>query len=134
MLGGGKRKGRLVDQPGGTMSKSQPPVIACNLDVFSPAERDRRAALAQAIVAQAHSVRELTDGYALQLPVTSSLAQESLEWLLLERRCCSFFRLELEIEPEEGSLWLRLRGGPGVKEFLSSAGTISRRAGGTACC
>jgi hypothetical protein len=115
------------------MSTSQSPVIACNLDALSPAERDRRAALAQAVVAQAHSVRELTDGYALQLPVTSSLAHESLEWLLLERRCCSFFRLELELEPEEGALWLRLRGGPGVKEFLSSAGVMSRRAGGTAC-
>jgi hypothetical protein len=115
------------------MSSSQSPVFACNLDVLSPAERDRRAALAQAVVAQAHSVRELTDGYALQLPVTSSLAHESLEWLLLERRCCSFFRLELEFEPAEGSLWLRLRGGPGVKEFLSSAGDIARRTGGTAC-
>jgi len=115
------------------MSGSQSSVIACNLGVLSPAERDRRAALAETVVAQAHSVRELTDGYALQLPVTSSLAHESLEWLLLERRCCSFLRLELELEPEEGSLWLRLRGGPGVKEFFSSAGAISRRAGGTDC-
>jgi hypothetical protein len=115
------------------MSGSQDPVIACNLAVLSPAERDRRAALAQAVVAQARSVQELTDGYALQLPVTSSLAHESLEWLLLERRCCSFFRLELELEPAEGSLWLRLRGGPGVKEFLSSAGAIAQRTAGTAC-
>jgi hypothetical protein len=81
------------------MSRSQSAVIACNLDVLSAAERDRRAALAEAVVAQAHSVQELTDGYALQLPVTSSLAHESLEWLLLDRRCCSFFRLELELEP-----------------------------------
>jgi hypothetical protein len=116
------------------MSSSQSSVIACDLDVLSPAERDRRAALAQAVVEQAHSVLELTDGYALQLPVTSSLAHESLEWLLLERRCCRFFRLELELEPEEGSLWLRLHGGPGVKEFLSSAGAISRRVKGTTCC
>jgi hypothetical protein len=115
------------------MSRSQSAVIACNLDLLSAAERDRRAALAEAVVAQAHSVQELTDGYALQLPVTSSLAHESLEWLLLERRCCSFFRLELELEPQGGSLWLRLRGGSGVKEFLSSAGAISRRAGGKAC-
>ena len=114
------------------MSRSQSPAIACNLAVLSPAERDRRAALAQAVVAQARSVRELTDGYALQLPATSSLAHESLEWLLLERRCCSFFRLELELEPDEGPLWLRLRGGPGVKEFLSSAGAISRRTEGSA--
>ena len=112
---------------------AEPPVIACNLDALSPRERERRAALARALVPQAQSVRELADGYALELPATTALAQESLEWLRLERRCCRFFRLELELEPEEGSLWLRLRGGPGVKEFISAAGVVSPPAGAAAC-
>ena len=108
------------------MASAEPSVIACDLGALSPAERERRATLAQTLVSQAQSVQELADGYALQLPATSSLAHESLEWLLLERRCCKFFRLELELEPEVGSLWLRLRGGPGVKEFLSAAGVVAR--------
>src|SRR5262245_46679824 len=115
------------------MSTAQPPVIACNLGALSPAERERHAALAQALVAQAESVQELADGYALQLHATPSLARESLEWLLLERRCCRFLRLELELESEEGPLWLRLRGGPGVKEFLTAAGVVSRSVGSAAC-
>src|SRR5262245_33213531 len=115
------------------MASAQPPVIACNLDALSPAERERRAALAHALVRQAQSVQELPDGYALEFPVTSSLAHESLDWLLLERRCCRFFRLELELVPGEGSLWLRLRGGPGVKEFLAAAGVVSAPIGSAAC-
>jgi len=116
------------------MEREGQPVIACNLDALSTTERERRAALARAVVQQARSVQELTDGYALELPSTPSLAHESLEWLLLEHRCCRFFRLELELEPEEGSLWLRLRGGPGVKEFLSAAGVVSPSTSAPACC
>jgi hypothetical protein len=116
------------------MEATQRPVIACNLDALTAKERERRAALAQAVVPQARSVRELSDGYALQLPLTDSLAHEALEWLLLERRCCPFLGLELELESEAGPLWLRLRGGPGVKEFLSGAGLVGRPASACACC
>ena len=116
------------------MENARLPVIACNLDALSVAERVRRAALAQTLVPQAQSVQELTDGYALQLSPTPALAHDSLEWLLLEHRCCPFLRLELELEPEEGSLWLRLRGGPGVKEFLSAAGLVARKPSSAACC
>ena len=109
------------------------PVIACNLDALSAGDRKRRAELAAAIVPQARSIRELADGYALQLGVTAPLAHEALEWLLLERRCCPFLRLELELESEEGPLWLRLRGGPGVKEFLAAAGIGASPAASCAC-
>ena len=115
------------------MEETRRPVIACNLDALSAGERKRRAELAEAIVPQARSIRELADGYALQLAVKAPLAHEALEWLLLERRCCPFLRLELELESEEGPLWLRLRGGPGVKEFLAAAGIGGSPAASCAC-
>ena len=110
------------------MDETQAPVIACNLGALSAAERRRRAALAEALVPQARSIQELSDGYALQLAATASLAHEALEWVLLERRCCPFLGFELELGSQEGALWLRLRGGPGVKEFLSAAGIGARPA------
>lgn len=115
------------------MSNQTTPVIACNLGALSAPERERRAALARALVEQAES-RELADGYALRLAGVDSLARESLDWLLLERRCCPFLRLELELEPDDGALWLRLRGGEGVKEFLAAAGLGARTAGTSARC
>src|SRR5205823_5301774 len=50
------------------------------------------------------------------------LVQDALDWLLLERRCCPFLRLELSFEPSNGPVWFRFRGGPGIKEFLAAAG------------
>jgi hypothetical protein len=98
--------------------------IACNLDALAPAERTRRAALAEQMLARVEQVEETADGFALR--VDASLAGDSLEWFLLERRCCPFLRLELDFAPGEGPLWLRLRGGPGVKEFLAGTGLASR--------
>jgi hypothetical protein len=40
------------------------------------------------------------------------------EWIALERRCCPFFRFQLDVEGETGPVWLRLTGA-GVKEFLA---------------
>ena len=65
---------------------TQPPTIACDLGPLSPAERERRATLARTLVGRASSIQELADGYALEFPATAELAQESLEWLLFERR------------------------------------------------
>ncbi len=109
------------------MATADDPAIACRLDALTPEERERRATLAQELISQARSVKELSDGYEFQLPGTASLAHQALDWLLLERRCCEFFRLELELEPKQGPLWLRLRGGSGVKEFLSTAGILKHR-------
>jgi len=116
------------------MSNPTTPVIACNLGALSAPEREQRAALARDLVTVAASVRELADGYALQLRGTAALARESLDWLLLERRCCPFLRLELELEPDDGALWLRLRGGEGVKEFLAAAGLGPQTIARSGCC
>jgi hypothetical protein len=104
--------------------------IACDLDALTAAERERRASLARGLVAKARSVRELSDGYALELDPADDLARASLDWLLLERRCCRFFHLELALEPDGGALWVGLRGGPGVKELLASSGLAAAARGG----
>ena len=64
----------------------------------------------------------MKDGYAGCLDPDSATLRDALDWLLLERRCCPFLQLELSFEPSDGPVWLRFRGGPGVKEFLAAAG------------
>jgi hypothetical protein len=71
-------------------------------------------------------VRETADGYAARLGADAALAREALEWILLERRCCPFLRLELAFDPEAEVMWLRFGGGPGVKAFLRAAGVTAR--------
>jgi hypothetical protein len=103
------------------MSDSQP-VLACDLGALSGAERTRRSTVAARVSARFREVRETSDGYAARLDAENQLVQDALDWILLERRCCPFLRLELSFEPSPGPVWLRLGGGPGVKEFLAAAG------------
>jgi hypothetical protein len=37
-----------------------------------------------------------------------------------ERQCCPFYHFALEVEPNGGPLWLRLTGGAGVKQFMTT--------------
>jgi len=62
--------------------------------------------------------RELHDGYGFQLGQEGVAITEVAEWISYERHCCPFFHFELELQPDQGSLWLNLRGGANVKEFL----------------
>jgi hypothetical protein len=106
---------------GGTMGERQT-ALACDLGALSVDERARRSTLASRVFARFREVREMTDGYAGCLDPDPAIVQDAFDWLLLERRCCPFLRLELSFEPSNGPVWLHFRGGPGVKEFLGAAG------------
>jgi hypothetical protein len=98
------------------------PILACDLGALSDAERTRRAELAARVSARFRAVCETADGYAARLDADARLAQDTLEWIQLERRCCPFLRMELDFEPAAGPVWLRFGGGPGVKAFLAASG------------
>jgi hypothetical protein len=91
--------------------------LVCNLDALTPPERARSAALRQALRTATLERAELSDGYAFRLSGEASLAGVAA-WIALERRCCPFFRFQLDVEGETGPVWLRLTGA-GVKEFLA---------------
>ena len=92
--------------------------LTCNVDGLTPAERARSATLLAALRAATVERAELDDGYAFRLDGDTSLVGVA-EWITLERRCCPFFRFQLEIDGDAGPVWLRLTGA-GVKEFLST--------------
>jgi hypothetical protein len=103
------------------MSNEQP-ALACDLDALSREDRVRRSTLASHVSDRFREVRETPEGYEARLDPEPALVRDAVEWLLLERRCCPFLRLELRFEPATGPAWLRFGGGPGVKEFLAAAG------------
>jgi hypothetical protein len=43
-----------------------------------------------------------------------------MEWAAGERLCCPFFDIEVRMEREGGSVWLRLTGREGTKQFIRS--------------
>jgi hypothetical protein len=65
--------------------------------------------------------RELADGYAFRFPGTSPWPQRVLDFIQGERSCCPFFTFELDFIPNEGPVWLHIRGPEGVKEMIKDS-------------
>jgi hypothetical protein len=99
---------------------------ACNFRVFSDEEKKRHSELMRKIDAAVAETRELPDGYGFHLLQQELSMTEVAEWIGYERHCCPFFHFELELQPNQGDLWLNLRGGADVKEFLRP--DVERRA------
>jgi hypothetical protein len=95
--------------------------FACNLAALSPAERKRHFdEVGPALFALKAGVRELPNGYAIQLPGDARTIQLAAEWAAAERACCPFFDIDLRLEREGGPVWLTLTGREGTKQFIEA--------------
>ena len=94
-------------------------VIACLLSERDAAIRGEE--LAGGLFAAVEEVAELPDGYGYRFPGDGGKLELLLEFIAAERRCCPFLTFELAFEPYSGPLWLRLRGSPQVKAFITEA-------------
>ena len=65
-------------------------------------------------------VNELADGYALRFPGDDTWANTLVQFITYERACCPFFTFALIFEPQQGSIWLQLRGPEGVKAIVEN--------------
>ena len=93
--------------------------IACDLTAFTADERERHSAVSSQVAAIVEEVQNLPDGYAFRYRTDASTWMLVAEFAELEGRCCPFFNFTLE-RVAAGPVWLRLTGGPGVKEFIAS--------------
>jgi len=95
--------------------------FACNRAALTAqARRHHFDELSPALRARKKSIRELRDGFEFEFPPDTAMFQLVSEWVAGERLCCPFFDIDLHIEHEGGSLWLRLTGREGVKEFIKA--------------
>jgi hypothetical protein len=100
--------------------------FACNAFALSPEVRKRHfEELGPTLLKLKKSVRELPDGYELELPADNTTYQLLTEWAFQERLCCPFFDIDLRFNREGGPLWLRLTGRPRTKEFIKEEFGIS---------
>jgi hypothetical protein len=63
--------------------------------------------------------RELIDGYAFRVDPAKASLMDVAQWLELWRRCCPFYEFQIDFHAADGSLWLSVKGRPGVKEYIS---------------
>lgn len=99
------------------MTKKESP-FACDMTTIAPEQRPVHMATIRKLFSAVQSSRELSDGYAFELPNESEILAAASEFIINERLCCPFFDFSMEIEREGGPMWLSLRGRDGVKPFI----------------
>ena len=103
-------------------SQQSDPVLACNVYAIPKELRPVHQANTEHIMAATLEVRELPTGYTFRLPNETELLQTIVAFLSYERLCCPFFHFNLEIQPEQGPIWLSITGAVDVKPFLQAEG------------
>ena len=91
--------------------------IACDMTVLSPVQRERHLATSRELFSTLKQVRELSNGYEFRVDGPNVILQAA-EFVSLEKLCCPFLNFEIEVEAENGSVWLKLTGREGVKAFV----------------
>ena len=102
--------------------KLQPvqPIIACDLNVFTPEQLEHHLAVCDTLFAAVREVRDLPSGYAFRLPEASSTLDLLTDFISGERRCCAFETFVVRVEPYGGAIWLELIEPEGVKQGIVS--------------
>lgn len=90
--------------------------VACGLDAEELAARS--AALRDELFRHVLERQELPDGVRFRFPGSDAFRDKLLAFVVAERTCCAFFRIELAFEPGLGPIWLTLTGPAGVKAFV----------------
>jgi len=101
--------------------KSNPQTVSsfsCNLSALDQEQRKRHDVLAKKLFPKNLEIEELPDGYGFRFPNDRSLFTALSEWAILEQLCCPFLTLTLELQRDQGPIWLRATGRDGVKDFL----------------
>jgi hypothetical protein len=92
----------------------------CNLKALSVKERARHMQLTYVIERARIETVELANGFAFRFQDGTVSIGELAEWVSAERKCCPFLDFEIELQGNNGPLWLKLRGKDGVKTFMRS--------------
>lgn len=100
-----------------TSDDSTGPTIACDWGKRRqlPASRNE---MHDELFRHIELVRELDDGSAYQWSSAATWAAVVFDFVDAERQCCPFFTFEVVIEPNDGAVWLRLRGSAEIKAFV----------------
>lgn len=99
-------------------------VFACDMSALTPEQRKRHHALAQKLRAAVIEFKELPDGYAARLPSQPEIVFCAAEFITLERLCCPFFTLAVEIANDLGTVWLKITGREDIKPFIRAEFSI----------
>lgn len=92
--------------------------LACNMDVFTPEQRENHIGVTTQLVKTIQSAREIQNGYEFRFPNESQYISGIAEFIVNERLCCPFLEFGLNVKSNDPSVTLSLTGPVGTQEFL----------------
>ncbi len=98
------------------MSSNSP--LICNMNVFTPAQRDSHIENTTQLMKTVQSIQELENGYEFTFANETELITKIAEFISNERLCCSFLQFTLNVKSQSGPISLSLIGPEGTQEFL----------------
>jgi hypothetical protein len=103
--------------------------IACRMDALGASGRARHAALIAELTSTGPAVEELPEGFAFRFPSRPFLFLRVAEWIGLERECCPFLEIRLDLEYSPQSMRVTVTGPPGTKDLLRAELPLAVAAG-----
>lgn len=94
------------------------PPVACNLKALTPEQRKQLGQIGHHVISAISTSRELDDGYAFRIEPAKASVVDVAQWLDLWGRCCPFYEFQIDFHAADGTVWLSVKGRPGVKEYI----------------
>jgi hypothetical protein len=101
-----------------TIAGETVPPIACNMKALTSPQRKQLGQMGEHVISAITASRELNDGYAFRVDPAKASLMDVAQWLELWRRCCPFYEFQIDFHAADASLWLSVKGRPGVKEYI----------------
>ena len=92
--------------------------LACNIDVFTPIQRDLHLQNTLQLVQAVHGVDQVENGYEFTFPNQTELISKIAEFIIYERMCCPFLKFTLQVNSNSEPVSLLLTGPEGTQAFL----------------
>ena len=92
--------------------------LVCNMDVFTPAQREVHIHNTIELIQAVQRVREVENGYEFTFPNESVIISKIAEFISNERLCCPFLNFTLDVPSNTEVVALSLTGPIGTQEFL----------------
>jgi hypothetical protein len=98
--------------------KSRVSPFFCDFSAMDLEQKKRHSILARDLLPKHLEMKELPDGFAFRFSNDRVLFTGLSELATLERLCCPFLTITMELQFDQGPMWLKLTGEDGVKDFL----------------
>ncbi len=107
------------------------PTFSCDLSALTVRQRHRHGELSKKLRPMVIEFQELSNGYAAVIRSSERLDSEIEEFMVLEKLCCPFFELKLQVENrrenEDQMYNLEITGPGDIKPFIRAEFRISQK-------